>query len=547
MESPRPKKQPFGVDDMMDRLKTRSSGGSRVVGVESVDGEHQEVRKKRKRRSHQPKKVREARIAWGRKLILYGVIPLIVLAIIGWYVMILRYKGESCRSDVSERVSSILGLKTEVATVVPDGFSVNSRRIYIEGNPGTILRNIEVMDVISGLNMGSHFSKNWDINVLQVRTCRFGLQEVAGLARLDDNDDRPFLKPDLPLMMAGLGLNPTPESFNIDFLRLGNCEVVWHPLDEDLSAVRVLENSLITSSNFGQGNDFVVTLGHLALPKWPDLDIDHGKFKMTSSGIQIEEIRLQRGSYGDLDGVIRGMGSISFGSRPTANLDFDFKNVDVRDFLPETWQDKVIGKISGKMKTKSIIGLPESFEADGEISMPGGVLGGLTSLKLLSNYAGDAKLARIFFEKHLTARFRMDASGAEFFDISGEAPDLFGVKGSVKFLADGRITGQVDVGVSEEILVNRKGGKPPFFGAVEKDLYWTPVILSGKRERLEDDLSTRFEAHIRAEEQSANDELQRRMTPNAQGAAPAPPSSGNPLNDQQKQTLESAFDKLLGE
>lgn len=542
MESPRPtRKQPVSVDDMMDRLKSRpSSGGSRVVSVTTVDGEEREVRKKRKRRSHQPKKAREARVNLLRRGILFGLLPLVLVVIAGWYVMVFRYKGETFRAELSERVSEVIGLKTEVALLDREGFSVGARRILIEGAPGSILKEIELMDNKASLGLGSHFSDDWNIRSLAAQTCRIQLQETGeGVALFNGS------APGMPLALAGLGLNSKPGNFNVQFMRIGECNVIWNPEDEDLEPHKLVSNALLTASDLGEETHFTVTSGRVSLPEWPEMDIEHGKLLVSKSGIKVDEIRMERESGGDLEGIVKGSGTIGFGPRTATSMNFDFKNLDVRDFLPDYWQDIVIGKVTGSLRFTSELGRTGSTMGEGNFSMPGGVLGNLPSMKQLSTQAGDVNLARIVFDNNLNGKIRISPEGVEIYDIEGKSPGLFEIRGNVNFMATGRVAGEVKIGISDEILRARKGGKPDFFGPRDDEISWTTVILSGKRDALRDDLAPRFEQMDAAFDRQERENATRLVDPTEQGATVSPQAP--PLDESQNKSLENAFDKLIGE
>jgi len=545
MESPRPsRKQPVSVDDMMDRLKSRpTTGGTRVVDVKTVDGETHEIRKKRKRRSHQPKKVHEARIGRMKRLVIFGLLPLIAAMLVGWYLLGLRYKGESFRESLSSRATEVIGLKTSISPLEPDGFSLNSRRILIEGNKGGILKEVEVMDLKSDMGLGAHFSNNWSIRRLTAQNGTIHLQEsgsgLSGTLPMPEN-----AQDKARLMVAGLGLNSSPKRFDVRSLRIGECSVVWHPLDEDIDPYTIVSDVVVTSSDMGVHSPVIVTGGMLSLTKWPELEITHGKMDLSSDGLRIQEIRMERESFGDLEGKIKGHGTIGFGGNMASNMSFEFKRLDVRDFLPSYWRAIVIGKISGDIKFQSEIGKPNSLVGEGDFSMPGAVLGNLPSLKRLSVCAGDANLARIVFENGLSGKIRISSAGLELYEVRGKSSDFFGLRGGITFSAKGQISGNMEIGVSEEVLSGAKSGKPSFFGEAEEGLCWGNAVLSGKQDNLRDDLTTRFEVLIEDVVRRERDARLQTTPPNQQGVKVRP---DNVPTDSQKENLENVFDKLIGE
>ena len=103
----RARQQPFSVDEMMERLKTRPSrSNSRVIGVEVVDNQTVEVRKKRKRRSHQPKKAKERRAVLLRKSLLFCLVPLVLFSIAYYFLSKMKYESDSFREKLSDAIIS---------------------------------------------------------------------------------------------------------------------------------------------------------------------------------------------------------------------------------------------------------------------------------------------------------------------------------------------------------------------------------------------------------------------------------------------------------
>jgi len=183
------------------------------------------------------------------------------------------------------------------------------------------------------------------------------------------------------------------------------------------------------------------------------------------------------------------------------------------------------------------------------------VLGDLSSLKLLASYADEARLTRLEFDT-LSGHYRKTPLGVEVTKLEGEVIGLFRVRGNFAISAEGRMSGELEVGLPEALLNRRTEGKPDFFGLAEDGFCWVTTTIEGRNNEPVDDLNPRFEKEAAAMKMRSgnlrlNPDDPAPPVPNPTAPAPEavrPLMPGDPsVSTDREKALEDTFDSLLGE
>ena len=146
-----PAKSKYSHEEMLDKLRSGEKGndGKRSVSVEVIeDGEGQqlikEVRKRRRRRTRQPKKIRERRIRLLKRAAVIGSI-MGVLLLVGLYaLMLFAIRGQRFRSSVSERVSELVQAEVGFGSFRLSGLNLDNSKAVIADIPGSLFDGAEV-------------------------------------------------------------------------------------------------------------------------------------------------------------------------------------------------------------------------------------------------------------------------------------------------------------------------------------------------------------------------------------------------------------------
>ncbi len=527
---------------MMERLKSRpSSGSSRIVATEEVDGELVEVRRKRKRRTEQPQKARAKKARRTRVLLMLAAAAGVVALVAVYYIARLRYQGDAFRSTISNRISELVGLRTEARSFQVKGLNIGTQKILVKGSETSLLDEAELLQIQVDLKASSWFSGSWDIDNLNVTDARFIIRNPprgVSIGRHSQLDGREML-------MAGLGLSATPETFNVNALRISECDVVWRIRADEVLDHTFVEDLLVTSTSVGATTKLSFFNGKLALKGWPEFDLDRGSGELKRDALHISELRANRRAYGDGGGTMTASATIGLTGMHEATSLVKLKAIDVRGLIPSYWQDKLLGEIEADLEFRSLLAQPGSLQAEGSFVMTEVVLGGLPSQKRLSVHVQKNQYTRLEFER-VTGRFRKSASQTEFTDLQGEIDGLISLRGNVAVDAKGNLAGRLQIGLPEDVLEGCEGGKPSFFGPLSEDGFsWVDVNLSGKRDNLKDDLTKKFEVEKRVRDTKARHsfpDLGTKKLNREEGAG----STSIPKNDREK-ILEDAFEKLIGD
>jgi hypothetical protein len=529
---------------MMDRLKARpeEKGSSRIVTREVIDGQSVEVVRRRKRRTHQPKKEKEKRLTRMKRLALFVGLPIVLLVVALVVTTLFRYQSESFRAALSDRVSEMLGFRTEIRRLQVKGVIAATTNILVTGEEGGLLKEAEFGTIKGNFATSSFFSSNWILNNLEIQSGNFLLHAPKGSATAFSP---PSHQPEM--LMAGLGLSPKPKGIELGLFRITSCDVTWDPEEEEESVPQlIIDSALVSTSNFGPDALLSVRGGQLLLPGWPAMDIEKGEVAMNPGGAEIRAMSLNRKNFGDSQGSARMSGRIGLEAASPSAVTVELKSMELRGLVPEFWISHVRGAVSANLEFRSALGEPGSLQAEGDFSVANAVIGALSSLKQLATYAGEARLTRLEFDT-LSGHYRKTALGVEVTELKGEMIGFFRVRGGYAITSKGAISGTLEIGLPEALFNRRTNGKPAFFGPAEDGYCWATTNLKGRNNEPEDDLNPRFEQEA-AQRKLRTGEVQLRPAtgppsplPTANG--PAAPAAAA----EREKLLEDTFDSLIGE
>jgi hypothetical protein len=485
--------------EVSGRQSQSSEAGStsqpvRIEVVEAEDGTKHvaEVRRRRKRRSHQPKKVKEARVILMRRTLVFGGIPLMMLFVGGYMLMLSRIRGEGFRTGASERISEIVGTDVEFGRFQLSGLNLNSRKVVVAGTPGGLFREAEIGALRTRLNPVTMLSNAWSLGFVQASSgsLRFGLggadrrePELGGKAA--DLGDR------LQVVAAGIGLDSDPKNIDISGIKIAGCDLFW---DGNAPAA----NPFIASSNASTGDlsEPIVGLsfrgGQLAVPGWPEFGIEAISGDLNKGVYQVRRASLLHVG----DGNLSLKGTVATTGDGKYRFAGEYSDIELREIVHEEWADKLGGKVDGKIEVEGALTKVGSMNAEGEFSIRKLVFSNNKILQRLSLTVGESLLARLEF-RTFQGRYRRGADRTEFYDLEGEHLALLRLRGGFSVFFDGRLEGSIEIGLPEQILAKAEGGKPALFGAERDGFCWTTVTLGGLIDDPREDLTTRLQQALR--------------------------------------------------
>jgi len=531
MDKLRKQRQGDGGSPSQDGGEGSGSQSVRLEVAEAPDGSRQgtEVRRRRKRRSHQPKKAKEQRVKMMRRVLILVGVPLGVLFVGAYMLMLSRVRGEGFRKAVSERVTELVGAEVEFGRFKLNGLNLNSRKAVVSGTDGGLMRGAEILSLRTRLKPSTLLSSDWILESLQASSgsLRFGPAVTNGVDAAAAADG---IAPALPLLAAGIGLGSSPSNIDISGIKIADCDLFW---DGRVPSTK----PFISGSNFSNGDLAQPMIGmgfrggRLAVPGWPEFGIEAISGDLKRGVYQIRRASLLHIDDGalTLEGQLNLMGSGDY------RFSGEYSDIDPGEVVHPFWADKVGGDLDGNIVIEGALSKAGSLKAEGEFEIRNFVFSNNRILKRLSLTLGEALLARIQF-RTFQGRYRRTADRVELYDLRGEHLSLLKLRGRIVVFADGRLEGQLDLGLPEQILAKAEGGKPIFFGAESDDFSWAKVSLSGLIDDPREDLTPRLRLALQEFLRE-----QERVLP-ATGIETLPKKKAEATRG----ALESTFEQLIG-
>jgi hypothetical protein len=500
MNSSDPKDQQsnYSHEEMLDNLRSRErgNGGDRPVSLEVVEGTDgnqiiKEVKKRRRRRTHQPKKIRERRIRLVKKILLCGSISVVLLLAAFYALMLFGIRGQRFRASVGERVSELVNVDIGFGSFRLNGLNLDNSKAVINDVPGSLFHGAEVTSLRTRVSPWTVFSGDWHLGPVHAGKgeFRFGLPD----ADIGDFGSGRHRRPGQRLMtMAGFGLDHDPGMINCNGIRIADCGLYWE--EEGMDDEPFLAGSVVNISDMID-NSFQLRFkgGELKVPEWPALKIESVSGLVQNGKYQVRESIFSNGTKGS----VTLSGFINAGSKGDFRLTAPFTGLSLSDNVHTFWQDKLRGHINGEMEISGSLAGQGSLLAEGTFSSNNLVLSNHPILQRLAIGLGEALLARIDFHS-VEGRLKRTTETLEIYDLRAVNPALFQLRGGITVHSNGTLEGQLDVGIPAVFLQRMGIADPSIFGAEVQGFSWTKVQLGGVIGAPEEDLTGRLEK-IRAQ------------------------------------------------
>ncbi len=502
----RPEKSNYSHKEMLDHLSSgekKNSGKQsvRTEVIEDEDGQNivKKVKRQRKRRTRQPKKIREARIKLFKRALLIASITGLLLLVVVYMSMLSGIRGQRFRATVGERISELLEVGVGFGSFQLNGFNLNNSKAIIEPVPGSLFHGAEVTLLKARVKPRTMFSRDWHLGPVHADEghFRFGVSEPVGQGAGIGEQRIPGRQ---LITSAGFGLDHAPGMINCSGIRIADCNFYWP--EEGLDTEPFIGGSV---ANVGEiiDNSFILRFkgGKFKVPHWPELEIEKLEGVVQNGIYKIRESTLVH----EGEGSVTLSGFVNAGGKGAFHLVAPFTDLSLSDNVHPFWSDKLMGEINGEVDITGALGETGSLLAEGAFSSYNMVLSNHAILQRLAVGLGEALLARIEFHS-IEGRLRRTAGELEIYDISARHPALLHLKGNIIVHADGRLGGRLEVGVPGIFLHKMELGKSPIFSEEVQGFVWATVTLGGFIDAPEEDLTPRLE-EIRAENFKANRKL----------------------------------------
>lgn len=493
-----PEKEHYTYDEMMERLRGQRSGGSgQRVKIASSDGSI-EVRK-RKRRSHQPAKVRQQLTSKLKRNVLLVTVPLILLLIGAYLLLNVRYQSDSFRSSLSSQAAGFIGADTELSPLNIKGLSVRSRRMFIEPEAGSLLQDAEFISLHGRLTFASLFSSDWNLTSLNALHGKLNFRAPTRSFATGSEGQLGRHSSGSPLIGAGLGFSSKPNAFNIETARVGSTDFVWaNGLRESV----FIEDATLSSQLIGSQTEMLIADGKLRFGEWPEFDLETAEVSFSKDQIRVKDALLHHALLGNSAGEAKLSGVVDLsGSSPAADFVCELGGIPAKSLVQAAWLGKIEGEVDATLNFKADLSDPDSLRVSGSFGIRDGNFGDLTPTKRLAVFLAEPRISRINFHS-IRGMITIDHERRTVDDLMALAPGLLKVSGSYTIEEDGTLSGALDLQISNEILDKLPCGRPDFFSAVEGDanMSSTTVELGGTSSEPTEDLTNRLSAALEKHE-----------------------------------------------
>lgn len=477
----------YTYQEMVDHLrKVRSSSNDQ--GLKS--------KKKRRRRSNQPIRAKRR-----RRLMVVGiglVILLPILAFIGGSFLFsyFAYGGEKFRKEMSESVSETIGFRGEFEDpFAVSKLSVKNRKFNAVGPDDSVLTSLILTNTAARLQFGSFFSDEWNISQLiadraelQLRPVPPGVEETA-LAPVQEA---------IRILAAGIGFSGVPEDYIAESISCRSFDAIFGANPDQPHR---LEGVRLNMTRSDDGYFIEAAGGALNYFYWPEFTIESADLMWHYDGrllVNRAHLLTENG------GICTITGEVNLGSDPSIDLSIEVENIKVSDMVTKSWDERVLGRLSGSFRLKGGLRMGDLPVLQGKLTIPGLSVKNLSVLEILFLNFNTAELKRIEFDE-FSASFEQDGTRLRFFDIYGKRSSLAGLLGEFTVESNHNIRGKFEIGLPNSTLDKAskngiKKGRPSFFKPKPGDPYgWTSFDVAGNLEVPTDNLLRQFEAHYRGE------------------------------------------------
>ena len=397
---------------------------------------------------------------WLGRLVL-GVVVLVVIAGLGGYLWLKNYlRSDGFRQMVNLKVSEMLEVEGAFDEFQWDGMELRAPNFMAEGNE--LIRRIEVEDLKSEIRFGALLRKRVETPEVQVGRLHVELDVTRDGPRLETGGRK----------VVEFGNARIDElSGEVDF---GKTSLRW---DKVRGALKPGQGSGSYDVSLARGQ----VLTPLAL--FPELDLQQATVRFMD-----DELILQDGSFRVFaSGSLQTGGQLDLG---TGEYLFEghLSEVLCEEVVPEDWAKRITGRLTSRFMVGG-----EGKQApliEGDLELADGYLTALPVLDRIAAYTSTERFRRLSLRR-AGLHFRHEGKRLELTDIVVVSDGLLRIEGTLA-IDDGRLDGDLLLGVTPRTLANIPGAAHRVFHPGKEDLLWTPVKISGTTQYPREDLSDRL-------------------------------------------------------
>jgi len=462
----------YSIDEMMDRLKTPSSGNPDEEGelVVRADGTQAIRVRKRKRRSSQPVKEQHIRNRRARILQVSAAMVLIVVAGLTIGAAVIYANSPPFREGLVQKISQSTGAEVDLQTFRMNPKSANAGTLQLKWPAGNVLDNLFVRGINADIFPSSFLGKSMNGEEITV---------TQGILALR-----------IPQPGEPLRTEAAPEgALPIQFKRYRFPSFNLTLGDTTAPAISLVKSEASFAPNAVSGRtQFSLNQGDLTVSGWPKLRMSRAFIEFRGKEIDIVGLRVMdendnRGVF-ELSGTVLpyspdrlstlsvqlesfplgGLTSTAFGKLFSGRI----------DSLPTTKSNYLTFHPSETPATKLAIGFRSSLTSNMEIT-------GFPFLVALSQTLEDNWFQRpVFAGEDAAGSLLREAGTVSLHDIRFENKGRMALRGSISMAANQNLSGNLEVGVAEAMInTSRTPRLKTLFGPAKEGFRWITLKIGG--------------------------------------------------------------------
>ncbi len=463
----------YSIDEMMDRLKTSSSGNSDEEGelVVRADGTQAIRVRKRKRRSSQPVKEQRVRSRRSRILQVSAAMILLIAAALAIGSAVIYANSPPFREGLVRKIYQSTGAaEVDLQMFRMNPKSANANTLTLKWPQGNVLDNLFVRGVRADVFPSSFLGKSMN-----------GEEIIVGEGTLALH----IPKPGEPLV-AGAA---TAEALPIHFNRYRIPKLNLTLGDPAAPAISLLKAEASFSPNSLNGrNQFSLNQGDLVISGWPKMRLNRAFLEFRGKEIDVVGLRLMDET--DNRGVFEFTGTLlPYSPERLSTLSLQLESFQMGGLTSPAFGKLFAGRIDSLPTTKSNYltfypsdtpspKLAIAFRSSLTSNM---VVTGFPFLVALSQTLEDDWFQRPVFEgEDATGSILREANVVRVENLDFENKGRMALRGHIEMNATQALTGSLQIGVAEAMINTAKAARlKTLFGPEKEGFRWVTLKIGG--------------------------------------------------------------------
>ena len=471
----------YDLDEMMDRLKQRSTGEPGQVGevVTREDGSQAIKVRRRKRRSHQPHKERQRRM---RILQVSGALVLLLLIVLAIGFITIYVNTAPFRQQVTEKLNVTSGAEVKLQQFRMNPTGVNVHGIDFEWPEGNVLDTLTVRLISADVWPVAVFTGRLSGQELTARTAKLTLSQPDSSA---PTRVVPDLVGEAPVYFRQC--NVADFQIQVDgerpgAMRLTGSEATYMPAHEEKAALLRMSN------------------GDLRVMGWPLLRLDRAYIELGDDQADVVGLSLKHADDDtgllELSGLLNPYGDEEANTLAVKASAFQFSGLigDELGRIFDGWVDSAPDLGDCDLS----LGFDEGFEAKLNMAYRANAdesfaVQNLPFLYGISQILGDEWFSRPDFWDVATGKLMNDGSRVVLSDIQFSRRDRMAIRGQLEHKG-GALSGRLELGVSFGLIQAAENkALEAMFSKPREGFRWVTLEISGTTADPIDNFSKRYE------------------------------------------------------